>query len=97
MYRQGDLLIVPGPIPAYVFQRENALVESGIVERGEATGHAHRLIGGQVFMDGGFLRTDGTAHLVHDEHDTIILPEGDYRVLRQREFLASGEWSTVND
>lgn len=97
MYRQGDLLIVPGAVPNW-FKPEN-LLRDGIVERGETTGHAHRLVGGEVWGNGSgtFLRTDGTAELVHEEHDTIVLPEGEYRVIRQREFSVSGNWSYVND
>lgn len=96
MYRQGDLLIVKETIPDWAKQ-PNRFVKDGIVERGEATGHAHRLIDGEVWGDGAFLRTNGISQLTHDEHDTIVLPEGEYRVLRQREFLSAGEWSTVND
>ena len=88
MYRQGDLLIVKDPqIPALRWR-----VDSGIVELGEATGHAHRLVGGEVWNGGTVLIVPDTpAELTHDEHDTIILPEGHYRVLRQREHLGQDE------
>lgn len=98
MWRQGDLLIVPDGISDMDSHR---LVPSGIVELGEATGHAHKLIGGEVFQyaygNEKYVRTDGTAELVHEEHDTIVLPEGTYRVLRQREFQGEGQWSDVWD
>lgn len=91
MYRQGDLLI----------QRVNNAgrsqyaqpIADGIIERGEATGHAHRLELGEAWNDRGntFITSTGAAQLVHEEHDTIVLPEGSYRVLRQREFTPEGE------
>lgn len=99
MYRQGDLLIVVGTVPEHVEREVSRLVKDGVVERGEATGHAHRLVGGEVWASdsGPYLRTDGTAQLTHDEHDTIVLPEGEYRVIRQREFSVGGDWSYVDD
>lgn len=94
MYRQGDLLIVSGSLPASAKP-----VASGLVQEGEATGHAHVLEGGEVLAlhDQRYLVSDGAARLVHDEHETIVLPEGSYRVIRQREFAEDGSWSNVGD
>lgn len=104
MFRQGDLLIVPLPeaggilgIPADLKPER-----SNVVQLGEATGHAHRLVGGDVFANGNFLRVaNGTAQLTHDEHDTITLPEGEYLVRRQREFTGTeggiDTWSGISD
>lgn len=92
MYRQGDLLIVraEGLVTRGAYARE---IVDGVIQEGEATGHAHRLVGGDAWNDRGdtFLVSDGSATLTHDEHDTITLPEGSYRVLRQREFTPEGE------
>lgn len=98
MWRQGDLLIEPGVAPEVKNGYGASVVKNGIVELGEATGHAHRLVGGEVreYVGDKYLITDGTAELIHDEHDTIVLPEGEYKVRRQREYSEEG-WSNVWD
>lgn len=93
MYRQGDLLIVREEIPPHASRDTN-----NIVQLGEETGHAHELIGGDVFGRGSYLLvTEGPGELVHPEHETITLPEGEYRVLRQREERDDGDWGVVSD
>ena len=72
-----------------------------VLAEGEATGHRHAFYGGEValFRDDslardlppglyvGHLRVKSdNAALRHEEHDTIALPRGLYRVRRQREF-----------
>lgn len=91
MYRQGDILIVKwGSIPVNAKPR-NTLV----VMHGEATGHSHKLepsagseatiydapIGNDIFLS-----LSNETPLTHDEHNTINIPEGTYRVIRQREY-----------
>jgi hypothetical protein len=93
MYRQGDVLIVPvDSIPGNLapVARENGRI---ILAHGEATGHAHaiRAEGAALLRDAGpmavFLTVTGeSAALEHDGHDTIMLPPGSYRILRQREY-----------
>ena len=85
-YRHGDLLLVQVasiPTPA---KRQ----KGHILAHGEATGHAHRLEGsGTLWMtpDGQLhFRAGKGARVVHEEHATICLPPGDYRVVRQREY-----------
>ena len=72
--------------------------------RGEVTGHRHRFLGDSgvtLFRDDALARDippglyighvevpKSGADLVHDEHDTISLPAGKYRIRRQREFNA---------
>ena len=59
---------------------------------GEVTGHSHRLAAGAnailfATAQSLFLRVmSEAASVVHEEHDTISLPPGDYRVWRQREY-----------
>ncbi len=99
MWRQGDLLIVRDQNIKQKLTKDK-LVLNGIVELGEATGHAHVLEGGEVFdygWGGTFLRSTGESQLVHDEHETITLPEGEYRVIRQRQHEDDGQWSNVVD
>lgn len=82
-----------------------------VLAEGEATGHRHAFYGGGVtfFRDDalardipaklyiGHLIVEGnSAELKHEEHDTIVLPKGTYRVRLQREFEetpAVGRWS----
>ena len=86
-YRQGDLLFV------LQAERPNTLLierpDSVIVE-GEATGHAHRLIGGKILEDGLdgtlYLEVETTARVVHEEHDALTLGPGIWLVVRQREY-----------
>ena len=102
MYRQGDLLImrVDTDRPAMVdFRERGRRVVSNIVQLGEATGHAHVLEKGEVYdlHNQTYLTSTGEAQLVHNEHDTIVLPEGEYFVVRQREFSEDGAWANVWD
>lgn len=93
MFRQGDVLVVPvNEIPAGV---KDVPLEAGrlILAHGEATGHAHVVEGEAQLLESDvaemeerFLRVEQEAALVHDEHATIALPPGDYRVIRQREY-----------
>lgn len=85
MYRQGDDMIVESKPLLGTKARDKILVY------GETTGHAHRVEGdAALVMD----LKDGTKSihatapfaLVHEEHDTIEIPEGFYRVVRQREY-----------
>jgi len=83
-----------------------------VLARGEVTGHRHAFYGGNVamFRDDalardipaelyvGHIRVKGeSAELRHEEHDTITLPKGTYRVRRQREFDALEDARVVED
>lgn len=101
LYAQGDLLIeevgdeepregtlLPSQDGAYV------------LATGVATGHRHAFYSEVIlFRDGliGYGLPKGvyvchvkieseTAELKHEEHDSVVLPQGTYRVRRQREF-----------
>ena len=96
-YRQGDVLIrrvdeIPTGLEA-VPRDDGRLV----LAYGEATGHAHVVEGpAELFreddrdeLERRFLRVEaeaGQALVVHDEHDAIELPPGDYEVVGQREY-----------
>lgn len=92
-FRQGDVLVVPiESIPSGLAEvpRDNGRL---VLAYGEATGHAHVVDGEAVLLaadvaelDERFLHIEQEAQLVHDEHDTITLPAGDYIVRRQREY-----------
>lgn len=94
MYRQGDILIIP--VASLPKQLKSVPREAGriVLAHGEVTGHAHAIADkrASLFADPElakiFLQVSGDAPVAldHDEHDTIELPPGNYRVIRQREY-----------
>jgi hypothetical protein len=101
--RQGDILIrrvneIPKrlkPVP-----KDHGRV---ILAYGEATGHCHVAEGDVQLLaadledlEQRFLRVEHEANVVHDEHNTITLPPGDYSIERQREYSPE-EIRTVAD
>lgn len=88
-YRQGDVMVervdaVPAGAKKIKTKGEVILAE------GEVTGHFHRVKHPEIqeFEIGGmrFFTIPDEACVTHDEHDTITLPPGTYRVQRQREY-----------
>lgn len=93
LYRQGDVLVerIGDALP-----KNTKAVKTGeriILARGEATGHHHSLAknkstalyagpNSEMYL----LVSEGEALLEHQEHATIALPPGTYRVRRQREY-----------
>jgi hypothetical protein len=102
-YRQGDVLVVRvGAVPKATVPVPR---EAGrlVLAHGEVTGHAHAIFADDAELvtsqqaDDQFLQVYGEmVELVHEEHDTICLPRGTYRVVRQREY-APGEVRRVTD
>lgn len=95
IYRQGDVLLQRvDAIPADAAPIEHK--GDVILAYGEVTGHAHRLAAGSVkpYAKGGswsaqaerFIAIAESAALTHEEHSTIALPAGNYRVIQQREY-----------
>jgi hypothetical protein len=93
LYRQGDVLL----------RRINSLPKqkrvkraSGHILEGETTGHVHRVedlsqaevleIGDGLFLQVG----EEGVRIIHEEHNPISLPPGNYEVIRQREYQPSG-------
>jgi len=89
-YRQGDLLIEEvAAIPTGAKPRKAA--KRLVLAEGEATGHAHTIAASEARLlddDGAtYLEVqEALAMLTHDEHASIELPRGAYRVIRQREY-----------
>ena len=82
--RHGDLLVEScNQIPQGAKERK-----TNVILDGEVTGHTHRLIGGTILDvdEATYLTVPETATIVHEEHNTVVLPAGDYIVTRQREF-----------
>ena len=88
---QGDVLIrqvANVPQEAKPVGRDDERV---VLAYGEVTGHAHAISEklAQLFLtpDGRqYLNAGELVHLVHEEHDTIQIPPGNYEILLQREY-----------
>lgn len=85
-FRHGDLLIESvNAIPEAA-----VLKEDNIIAYGTATGHSHALADGGVVLaqdNDIYLDIPGSGGAVtHEEHNTIALPGGKYRVIRQVEY-----------
>ncbi|MER7134700.1 hypothetical protein [Streptosporangium saharense] len=108
MYRQGDILIVPvaeEAVPASVATSPSVPRDARgrlVLALGEATGHAHAVVGQGTLVRGtrpadpAFLNLPSGGRVVHEEHAAISLPKGWYRVLRQREYIP-GAFRVVAD
>ncbi|WP_414549942.1 hypothetical protein [Anabaena sp. CCY 0017] len=88
LYRHGDVLISKIPaLPIGVQKRTGATLAHG-----EVTGHSHRIQqtqAVQLWVNGSelFLEVKAvSATLIHEEHRAIELPQGLYRVWKQREY-----------
>lgn len=92
IYRQGDVLIERVdeiPAAAKPKAKDNGRV---ILAYGEVTGHAHRIERSDIaeLLDadrqGTYLRLAKDSAVVHEEHERIALPAGDYRISIQAEY-----------
>lgn len=114
MFRQGDVLIVPiaaEAVPAAALAAGAPVRrphQPMILALGEATGHAHAVLArddqGSLYpapseAEPAFLHLPLGGRVVHDEHATIPLPQGWYKVVRQREYepAAVRSWRMVAD
>ena len=89
-YRQGDVLLQKvTQLPDNALETEcEGFV---ILQFGEVTGHKHAISTNfaKLFTAKGQrdLEVQTGAQLVHEEHGTINLPQGYYRVIQQREYV----------
>ncbi|MCW3054124.1 MAG: hypothetical protein JWN14_3294 [Chthonomonadales bacterium] len=90
MFRQGDVLIVQTvaiPMDAKPTKRDAGRV---ILAYGEVTGHAHAIVEPEVVkLSAGieeYLQVAEASEVRHEEHATIPVPAGDYRIIHQREY-----------
>ena len=106
MYRQGDVLLVPvapSEVPSAALATPVDRRGRFVLARGEATGHAHvvagpglRVLADPVDADLLFVDVPTKGVLTHDEHGSIHLPSGHYRVIRQREYIP-GSYRPIAD
>jgi hypothetical protein len=97
MVRQGDVfLIAADGVSGTKVKRDKGRI---ILAYGEVTGHAHAIkerdaeLLHDSQLDQRFLQVldEAGVDLVHEEHDTIHIPTGNYRVVQQREWTPFGE------
>ena len=87
LYRHGDVLIQRVPTLPAAHPRSGSTLAHG-----EVTGHSHRFrdpSSVQLYTTGAdtYVRVlTAHAELIHEEHHTISLPRGDYKVWMQREY-----------
>lgn len=96
--RQGDVILKP--LPSTVPSLGHQLPHLTLAE-GEVTGHSHRISNGQaeLFEKEGtlYLRVlSPQATLIHEEHNTLLIPQGIWQVQIQREYEPEG-WRYVAD
>ncbi|MBD1855367.1 hypothetical protein Q2T42_29210 [Leptolyngbya boryana CZ1] len=98
LYRHGDVLLRQiDRLPNNVRKRESVTLAEG-----EVTGHRHRIQQVQAVQlweqgENLFLEVKAfSATLVHEEHHAIELPQGLYRVWKQREYRP-GHYVEVSD
>ena len=88
--RQGDVLLDPVAfLPNGAKRTANGHI---VLALGRATGHTHEVTHPKatlhVLGEARYLQLPVAAELVHQEHATITLAAGVYRVVRQREISA---------
>jgi hypothetical protein len=97
-YRQGDVLLVEQSIPrSWLPARLSKVARDAgrlVLAYGEVTGHAHVIDAPESEAvqlsdkdNQRFLRLMSDANLVHEEHDTISVPKGTYRVIQQEQYV----------
>ena len=83
-YQQGDVIVEK--VSVVKGKKLNHLT----LAEGEATGHHHTITKGdaELYEENGtfYLHVETEATLTHQEHDTVVLPKGDYVVRKVREF-----------
>lgn len=96
MYRQGDVFLKKIEVLPKNLKED----KTGVVLRGESTGHSHRVKGGKLYKDKTglmYINAGAMTMLVHEEHKPIKLPEGKYAVIRQREYAGKDMVRVVVD
>src|SRR5260370_15697531 len=92
-YRQGDVLLCAVDAIPPQAKRVPRNGDRVVVAEGELTGHAHAFAakGVRLFREKKGQRSflsvvEGGAQLRHEEHGSILVPEGQYELRRQREY-----------
>lgn len=83
-------------------KREGFKKKKGTLAYGTVTGHSHKLASAVLVKENSAglvteLKIDEPVKLVHEEHDTLVLPKGNARVVMQREVDLLGKVQQVMD
>ena len=88
-YRQGDVLFKQ----VKAIPKDAKVRKSGHILEGEVTGHIHRIAELdraevlEVGENGLFLSvSEAGVSIVHEDHETLEIPPGEYEIVRQREY-----------
>ncbi len=89
-YQQGDVLLFrTDDIPSNAKPRDN-----GVVAYGEVTGHSHKMKGKAKVLvskkkgkksEEIFVKVDKASNIEHEEHNSLKIPKGNYKVKIVRE------------
>lgn len=92
-YIQGDVMFIKSEKP-YMTKEWRALQPTGgvhILARGEKTGHTHTVDANAVDLfeiaTGRVVVVKESVYVYHQEHDPLLLPEGEYDVRIQRQYV----------
>lgn len=97
--RQGDVLLerLGDDVP---ITGETKVITDRVIARGETTGHAHVLEGGELLETNrgtlAVVREEG-AKVVHDEHDELEIEPGVWLIRHQIEYGGDGQNVAVYD
>lgn len=95
MLRHGDVQIIKvKKLPEDVNKLERKELAYG-----EVTGHAHRIDVGELFETKNgelYLKVEKLTKVSHEEHKTVTLDPGIYRVGIKRQYTPTG-WESVRD
>lgn len=96
MVRHGDVQIIPvNEIP-----KEAKKLDRKELAYGEVTGHAHRINIGEIFETKNgelYLSVEKLSKVSHEEHKTVEIPKGKYRIIIKRQYNAENGWERVID
>jgi hypothetical protein len=87
MFRQGDVIITPTSSEILTPKLDHL-----ILAEGEGTGHRHQITSGEAELVNLYgmlyLRVlSSTALLTHEEHGSIEIPQGNWKIRLQREYV----------
>jgi hypothetical protein len=93
IFRQGDVLLMQvATLPPAATKTKNKEKGRVVLAYGEVTGHAHAIdskLATEYAWQGDRLIHVGKkgARVLHEEHAPVVLEEGTYKVIQQREYF----------
>lgn len=92
-YRQGDVLLVKVDCVPNDAEAEKIADKQIVLAHGEVTGHSHRISAEHAsayqWEGDRLIKVQEPTDLVHEEHSSINLDPGVYKVVIQREYTPS--------